>query len=168
VLAHADRPALVVPDDEPPGHRTSGARSAVYDHLAQAQGATSLHERPPLRTPYVAPRNPIEQTIAGLWQEVLGIDTIGIDDNFFELGGESLLATQLAVRIRGHFGVDLVLQELFAEPTVLGVYKQIARGMAATPAGGGVSEPELVAVPRDARQARRSASGVVYQDQAPS
>src|SRR6185369_628201 len=49
---------------------------------------------------YVAPRDAVEEIIAGLWEEVLGVERVGVEDNFFELGGHSLLATQVVSRIR--------------------------------------------------------------------
>jgi amino acid adenylation domain-containing protein len=63
--------------------------------------------------PYVAPRNPAEELLAGIWCEVLGVPRVGAHDDFFELGGHSLLATQVASRIREAFGVDLPLRRIF-------------------------------------------------------
>ena len=62
---------------------------------------------------YVAPRNPIEETLAALWSELLGVDRVGVHDDFFTLGGHSLLATQLVSRVRRQLGVDLPLHRLF-------------------------------------------------------
>ena len=62
--------------------------------------AAALHARPELGVDCVAPRNETEQTIAGIWQELLGIEPIGVHDNFFELGGQSLLATEVVARVR--------------------------------------------------------------------
>ncbi|MFD8204766.1 condensation domain-containing protein, partial [Streptomyces sp. NPDC059701] len=62
--------------------------------------------------------NSTEQTITGVWTDVLGIDTIGIHDNFFELGGHSLLATQVTSRLRQRLGVDVPVRALFTSPTV--------------------------------------------------
>jgi amino acid adenylation domain-containing protein len=55
--------------------------------------------RPVLDTPFVAPRTPVEEQVAGIWEGVLGLTRVGIHDNFFELGGHSLLATQMIARI---------------------------------------------------------------------
>ncbi|MGV9292406.1 condensation domain-containing protein, partial [Streptomyces sp. NPDC003719] len=76
------------------------------------------HHRPDLATTYTPPRNSTEQTITGVWSDVLGIDTIGIHDNFFELGGHSLLATQVTSRLRQRLGVDVPVRALFTSPTV--------------------------------------------------
>ena len=74
--------------------------------------------RPDLGRKYVAPRNPTEETIAGIWTEVLGLETVGVNDNFFELGGHSLLATQVLSRLRESFQVELPLRQLFDAHTV--------------------------------------------------
>ncbi len=76
------------------------------------------HPRPGLRNAFVAPRGETEQGIAEIWQEVLGIEMIGIYDNFFELGGHSLLGTQVISRIRKRFREDVSVRTLFTSPTV--------------------------------------------------
>lgn len=67
---------------------------------------------------FVAPGTPIEQALAGIWGEVLGLNRVGRSDNFFELGGDSLLATQVISQIREMFQVELSLSRLFELPTV--------------------------------------------------
>jgi amino acid adenylation domain-containing protein len=83
------------------------------------------HERLPEPEPgrpdvadFVPPRTPIEQRIAGVWSELLGLEQVGVRDNFFELGGHSLLATQVASRLQEAFGIRLPLRRLFDQPTV--------------------------------------------------
>ncbi|GET37655.1 beta-ketoacyl synthase [Microseira wollei NIES-4236] len=91
------------------------------------QADSSLHPRGNLPNAYVAPTNEIEQAIANLWQELLGIEKVGIYDNFFELGGHSLLAVQTVSRIREIFQVDLPLRNLiFDTPTIAGLAEVIA------------------------------------------
>ncbi|WP_035060990.1 non-ribosomal peptide synthetase [Andreprevotia chitinilytica] len=75
---------------------------------------------------YVAPRNATEAQLAAIWAEVLKLDRVGVHDNFFELGGHSLLATQLVSKVRQHFGIELALRTLFAEPTVAALSKHLA------------------------------------------
>ena len=70
---------------------------------------------------YVAPRNSIEEMVAGIWSEVLQQERIGVHDNFFSLGGHSLLATQMVTRVRENFHIDLPLRQFFESPTVAGV-----------------------------------------------
>ena len=65
-----------------------------------------------------APRNPVEEMLAGIWCQVLGLESIGIHDNFFELGGHSLLATRVVARLQAAFSVRLPLRTLFDKPTV--------------------------------------------------
>jgi acyl transferase domain-containing protein/thioesterase domain-containing protein len=68
-----------------------------------------------------APWNAVEQTIADLWQSLLGQAEIGRDDDFFALGGDSLLAVQFMARLRAVTAVALPLHSLFTTPTVAGL-----------------------------------------------
>jgi amino acid adenylation domain-containing protein len=76
---------------------------------------------------YVAPRTPVEEQVATVWAEVLGLDRVGAEDDFFALGGHSLLATQIVARLSRDFGLDLGLHAFFEEPTVSGVSVAITR-----------------------------------------
>ncbi|WP_017653098.1 non-ribosomal peptide synthetase [Fortiea contorta] len=67
---------------------------------------------------FVAPRNSLEQELADIWAEVLRVEKVGIHNNFYTLGGHSLLVTQLISRIRDILGVELLIQDVFANPTV--------------------------------------------------
>lgn len=73
------------------------------------------------------PRTPLEETVAGVWREVLKLEWVGARQNFFELGGHSLLATQVIVRLRDVLGVKLKFRTLFDNPTVAGLAEAIAR-----------------------------------------
>jgi amino acid adenylation domain-containing protein len=74
--------------------------------------------RPEIEQRYVAPRNDIESALVELWQEVLGINTIGVSDNFFDLGGHSLKATRLLSKVRSIFRTELPLSAVFEATTV--------------------------------------------------
>ncbi|RKH85160.1 acyltransferase domain-containing protein [Corallococcus sp. AB032C] len=80
--------------------------------------ASGKHPRPPLANAFVAPRDETEEKVAALWQDLLGLESVGITDNFFELGGHSLLGVQLLSRIREAFQVELSMRALFESPTV--------------------------------------------------
>jgi acyl carrier protein len=75
---------------------------------------------------YVAPRNELETSLMGLWEDVLSVEKIGIHDDFFELGGHSLLATQLISRIRDIFQLEMPLKYIFRYPTVARLSEQIS------------------------------------------
>ena len=67
---------------------------------------------------YVAPRTPLEEVLAGIWAEVLGLEQVGVEDNFFALGGHSLLSTQIVARVYELLQMDLPLRSFFEQPTV--------------------------------------------------
>jgi len=78
----------------------------------------TVHPRPNLSNPYVAPRNETERKIAEIWQHRLGIETVGIHDNYFDLGGDSLLVVKIRRALKDTFGGDLLTSDLFEHPTV--------------------------------------------------
>ena len=88
------------------------------NYAASANTTAELHERPELATEHVAPRNDAEQIIANIWQELLGIQHIGVHDNFFEVGGHSLHAMRLISRLRIAMDMDLPLRCIFIHPTI--------------------------------------------------
>ncbi len=67
---------------------------------------------------YEAPGNNTEEVLAIIWQELLGIDQVGVHDNFFHLGGHSLKATVLVSRIHKAMDVEVPLREVFQRPTI--------------------------------------------------
>jgi acyl carrier protein len=71
-----------------------------------------------LKAEYVPPRNPIEDIIARIWADVLGIEQVSVYDNFFILGGDSLMATRVVSRVRKAFGIELPIPTIFKEPKV--------------------------------------------------
>jgi acyl carrier protein len=106
---------------------TSSADTAYPEH---AGPAAASYPRPQLASDYVAPRNAIERRVADIWQQLLGIEQVGIDDNFFALGGHSLLATQLMSRLRDAFQITLPFRSLFEARTVADLSVVIAQRMA--------------------------------------
>ncbi len=74
---------------------------------------------------FIAPRNPLEEELARIWNEVLGVEEVGIHDRFFDLGGNSLLATQMVTRYRETFQVDIILRQLFELQTIAGLARLI-------------------------------------------
>jgi len=92
---------------------------------AKSAAARTQYARPALQTSYAAPTNEVERTLAGIWQEVLGIERIGIHDRYFDLGGHSLLATQILTQIRGIFRVDLSMRLFFGMATIKRTAKYI-------------------------------------------
>jgi len=110
------------------------ARRATAEQAAEpapeATGAAPAG-RAGLPTPFVAPGTDLERTIAGIWQELLGIAPIGTEDDFFEAGGHSLLATQVMSRLHQRLGVDVPLRTLFETRTIAafaGRVNELARG----------------------------------------
>jgi amino acid adenylation domain-containing protein len=81
--------------------------------------------RPELEEAYEAPRSPVEEVVARIWAEVLGVDEVGVHDNFFALGGHSLQATQVISRLQDVFELELPLRHLFESPTVAGLAKKM-------------------------------------------
>jgi acyl transferase domain-containing protein len=82
-----------------------------------SDGDVALHPRPELSHEYAPPQDDAERAVVEIWQELLGIDRIGIHDDFFELGGHSLLGAQFISRIRERFQVDIPLRIIFETPT---------------------------------------------------
>ncbi|MDB9467600.1 non-ribosomal peptide synthetase [Dolichospermum circinale] len=76
-------------------------------------------------TDYILPRHPLEQKLAEIWCQVLGLEKVSVEENFFNLGGHSLATIQIISRIRQTLEIDLPLQYLFTEPTIAGLTKVI-------------------------------------------
>lgn len=76
-------------------------------------------------TDYIPPRTDVEKRLAVLWNELLNIDSIGIDDDFFNLGGHSLKATALVTKIHKEFGVAIKLRDIFSLTTIKSIAEHI-------------------------------------------
>src|SRR5204862_2823459 len=93
---------------------------------------------------YTAPRTPVEETLVGIWQQVLHIPRIGIHDHFFEIGGHSLLATQVISRINDAFSLALPVRALFEAPEIETLTRRIEEAQGA----GRIARLPLRPVPR--------------------
>jgi acyl transferase domain-containing protein/acyl carrier protein len=81
--------------------------------------------RPELSTPYAAPETQNQQIVADIWQEILGVEGVGIRDDFFELGGDSLKAITITARIQKEMHAEVPLAEFFNAPTISGLAEYI-------------------------------------------
>jgi hypothetical protein len=108
----------------------------------------------------VEPRTPIEEELAQMWSELLGVRRLGIHDNFFELGGHSLLATRLMAQVRREYQVELALLDLFEQPTVEEMALLITQAWAKRESEAELEQllAELEALPDD--QAERLLAGL--------
>jgi acyl transferase domain-containing protein/acyl carrier protein len=111
-LTVAGEPQLLLSTGDVAARVAEALRPAAHGAMAAA------HARPELETEYFAPSTESERMVADLWQELLGIDRIGVHDDFFGLGGHSLLATQIVSRVREMWGLELPLKSVFEAPTV--------------------------------------------------
>lgn len=102
LVSSMDLPALVAQAGE------RGAEAAEGQSFA----------RPDLDTAYVEPRNDVERTLVGFWQDLLGVGQVGVEDSFFDLGGHSLIAVRLFAMIRKAYGADFPISVLFEAPTI--------------------------------------------------
>jgi amino acid adenylation domain-containing protein len=170
VLAREDVPgnkrlvAYIVPAD-PSADCVEASRALVREHLPDymVPSAYVLLDRIPLtpngkvdrralpapqsegahlKDDYVAPRNALEELVAGVWREVLHLEEVGIHDNFFELGGHSLLAAQVVARLARLSKVELPLRRFFETATVSALAAELQQKL-----GAGESAP-LAPVPR--------------------
>jgi acyl carrier protein len=91
----------------------------------QASKPASHDERPEMQASFTPPQSEIERWLVKTWQDLIGVEPIGIHDNFFELGGHSLLATRILSRIRDHYKIELPLRVIFEANTVAELGKRI-------------------------------------------
>jgi amino acid adenylation domain-containing protein len=97
--------------------------------------------RPELSRAYVAPESPVEEALASIWREVLGVDRVGVDDDFFDLGGHSLLAVGMLARVYDMLGLELYLGQVFETSTIRELAAAITDQML-----GDVSDEELAGI----------------------
>ncbi|HSK77095.1 MAG TPA: beta-ketoacyl synthase N-terminal-like domain-containing protein [Thermoanaerobaculia bacterium] len=130
IVSHEDLETLIAETD-------AFTTDVFLAEMEKARRSEAPHQRTGLSNPYVPPRDELEEKVAVLWQELFGIEAIGVEDNFLELGGHSLLAIQMMTQVRTLFGVELPVTALFEAPTIAELAAVIAREQA-----GGEEDPE--------------------------
>jgi aryl carrier-like protein len=121
--------------------RAKSRADGLLGDLSKATPARAAHPRPSVQTPLEPPRNDLERTLATVWQEILGIEEVGIHDNFYELGGDSVLGIQILARARDA-GVELTSNQLFEHQTIAELAAELGGAVPATaaPAPGEAAE----------------------------
>lgn len=120
ILARATVPQIVVSTKDLAASMLEAEafiENKVSEEVEKLQVARTLHPRPEVQTAYVAPRNELEKLLAGVMQEALGLDRVGVDDNFFELGGDSVLSIQIIARMN-RAGWQITPQQIFQHQTI--------------------------------------------------
>ncbi len=124
----ADLPVVVVSRAAPvDGTPDTGARRPGGGGAASVGGAAGTH---------IAPRTPLEEEIAALWEDLLGVTAPGVEDNFFDHGGHSLLGTQLVSRLRDRWGGAMTLAEFLETPTIAAIADAVEAHRAASSGEG--------------------------------
>jgi amino acid adenylation domain-containing protein len=113
--------------------------------LAEYFGWTASAQ-PPSLFDFRAPRTPMEALVGGIWAQVFDVEGVSISDDFFQFGGDSLLATQLLMRVREATHVEIPFRRFFAVPTVAGMAEYIEATRRTAPR---LQMPSLQPVPRD-------------------
>jgi amino acid adenylation domain-containing protein len=125
---------------------------------APSPAAETVDQEAPLAAGPEAPRNAVERTIAGIWEDLLGLSRLSIHDNFLDVGGDSLLATRLIGKMRDAFGVELPLRMFFEGSTVAELAQAVGRALERAAAAGRQARPGHPVIPRLAAGARRPLS----------
>jgi acyl transferase domain-containing protein/SAM-dependent methyltransferase/acyl carrier protein len=86
-----------------------------------------FNHRPQLHVEYTAPSTEEECLIARQWQEILGLDRVGVHDSFLDLGGDSLTFVQVATRLRNELGVNVSVRKLLQDPTVYAIAQELQK-----------------------------------------
>jgi amino acid adenylation domain-containing protein len=144
-------PAVVVPIAELP----TGANGKI-DRSALARPRAERAE-----VAYVAPRTPVEEELARIWAELLGLDRVGVESSFFDLGGNSLAAVRMTAGIREALAVELPLKTLFATEPTIAALGELILARAGTAQAAPATIPRL---PRDGRTYATSGTERLYWD----
>ena len=108
--------------------------------------------RPDLEAAFVAPRTPLEEELARIWTQVLGLERVGVHDNFFELGGHSLFVVQVIARILDAFQVEVPPKCIFESPTIAELAKAVEKALSTR---ADDPEPDLVPLKRERYRTKR-------------
>ncbi|HEX5715372.1 MAG TPA: SDR family NAD(P)-dependent oxidoreductase [Thermoanaerobaculia bacterium] len=101
--------------------------AGFLDTIEKARSARPRFSRPNLKNPFVAPADEMERKLAEVFQDLLGVEQVGIHDAFFELGGNSLIGLQVVARVQKDLQAQLSVADLFTAPTVRGLAGILAR-----------------------------------------
>lgn len=122
ILAHEGGPQIVVSTGDLQTRLDQwvkiAAAAAAVDTESSAAPAGVRLPRPTLQTDFVAPRTDLERKLAGIWQQLLGLERVGVNDSFFELGGDSLLGIQLTSTVKKQLEAKISAVTLFEAPTI--------------------------------------------------
>ncbi|UHA74004.1 type I polyketide synthase [Paenibacillus sp. 481] len=112
--------------------RLQAARTSSLKSLIQVERSNegTRSSRPAISTTYAAPEDELEQTIAELWREFLGIDQVGAHDNFFELGATSLDIIQMNAKLQQALQREMSVVDMFSHPTVHALAESLRRSSA--------------------------------------
>lgn len=118
-------------NDDPIDPRKAGPAEVL------ARVSAARLPRPPQDAALVRAGTAMQKTIAGICEEVLRFDCVGMNDNFFALGGDSLQMTQIMSRVREQLDVELTFEEFFATGTIGGLAELVEsrRGQGAAERG---------------------------------
>ncbi|MCP5046010.1 MAG: SDR family oxidoreductase, partial [bacterium] len=101
-------------------------QAVSHDPFGNISSAPKL-ARPELDTDYVAPISPVEKTLTTIWEDLLGLDQVGIYDDYFQLGGDSLKAVNFSARIHQDLNVEVPISEFFISSNIKGMAKFVEK-----------------------------------------
>ncbi|WP_253735762.1 type I polyketide synthase [Paenibacillus sp. FJAT-26967] len=116
------------------GLRLHAARTSSLQSIVDGErsGISARAERPDVSTSFVIPEDELEQTLAELWRDYLGIDGVGLHDNFFELGATSLDMIQMNSKIQRSLKQEVSVVDMFSHPTIYTLAGLLRRAQAGT------------------------------------
>ncbi|MEM9074326.1 MAG: SDR family NAD(P)-dependent oxidoreductase, partial [Myxococcota bacterium] len=112
--------------------------------VATESGQGAKFSRPDLDSEYLEARDDVERALVGFWEELLGVENVGVQDSFFDLGGHSLIAVRLFAMVKKAFQVEFPISVLFEAPTIEACAALIkdATGFATGEEGASAAKPE--------------------------